>query len=58
MVGGDVGYDCDVGTEIIYVVQLETADFQDIVVKMFSGDLVGVGLAYVASETYVEPGVL
>ena len=58
MIRSDVGDDRDVWTEIIAVVQLETADLQNIVVEVFCGDLVGVALADVAAESHVESCVL
>ena len=58
VVRGDVGDDGDVRLEIIHVVQLEAADFQDIVIEMLGRDLIGVGLADVAAEAHVQAGVL
>ena len=58
MVRGDVRDDGYVGLEVIYVVELETAQLQHVIVVLFGGHLVGVALAYVASESDVEAGIL
>ena len=58
VVGRDVGDYRYVRAEVIAVVQLETADFEYIVVVLAGRDLICVALAYVPSETYVEPGFL
>ena len=58
MVRSYVRDDGDVRPELIAVVQLETADFQYVVVEMLGGNLIGVALAYVSAETYVESGLL
>ena len=58
MVRSDV---CDHGyvrPELIAVVQLETTDFQYIIVKMLSCHLQCVALAYVSAEADVETGFL
>ncbi len=58
VVGRNVGDDGDIGPEIIAVVQLEAADFQDIIIEMFRGYLVGVALADVAAQPHVQACVL
>ena len=58
MVRSDVGDDCDVGPEIEASVQLETADFQNIVVVVLGCYLKGVALANVASQAYIESCLL
>ena len=58
MVRRDIGDDCYVSLEIIYVVQLETAQFQYVDVVLFCSHLICITLAYVASETDVEAGIL
>ena len=54
MVRGNVGYDGNVRTEIINVVQLETADFQYIIIKVLGSHLIGVAFADIAAQSYVE----
>ena len=58
MVGGYVRDNRDVRSEVITVVQLETADFQYIIVKMLGSHLKCVALAYVSAEADVETGFL
>ena len=43
--------------KIVHAVELETAELQDVDVEVLGGHLVGVALADIASETYVEAGV-
>ena len=57
VVWGDVGDDGDVRLEVVDVVELETADFQDIIVVLLGRDLICVGLPYIAAEADVEAGV-
>ena len=45
MVWRNVGYYRYIRLEIIYIVQLETAELQNIDVEFFSSDLVGVAFA-------------
>ena len=52
----DVGDDSDVGPEIIGVVQLETADFQYVIVVLLGRDLQRVALADVAAQAGVQAG--
>mgnify|MGYP007101901045 CR=1 FL=1 len=54
VVRGDVRDDGDVRLEVIDVVQLETADFEDIIVEVLGRDLIGVGFPDVSSEADVE----
>ncbi len=53
-----VCYYCDVGMEIVAVVQLEAAYFQHIIVKVFGRYLVRIALADVAAQADVKPGIL
>ena len=54
MIRGDVGYDCDVCLEVIYVVELETAELQYVDVMLLCRYLIGVALSYVSSQSDVE----
>ena len=58
MVGGYVRDNRDVRSEVITVVQLETADFQDVIIELLSCHLQGVALAYVAAEADVQARLL
>ena len=58
VVRSDVRDDRDVRTEIVAVVELETADLQHVVVKVLGGHLESVALADVAAEAHVESCVL
>ena len=58
MIRSDVGDDGNVRLEIVYVVQLETAEFQDIDVVLLGCHLVGVALADVAAKSDVKTGLL
>ena len=58
MVWGYVCDDGDVRLEVIHVVELEAAEFQNIDVEVFGRHLIGVALADVASEPDVQSGLL
>ena len=55
MVRSDIGDDGYIRAEIKAAVQLEAADFQNIEIVLASGYLKGVALAYIASQTHIEP---
>ena len=54
MVGSDVHDHCDVGAELVHIVQLETRQLDDIVVEVLGGHLQGERLAYVACQSDIE----
>ena len=56
MVRGYIRYDSDIGAEFVSIIELETADYQHIVVVLLGSDLHCVALADVAAESYVEAG--
>lgn len=56
VVRGNVRDDGDVRSEVVAVVQLETTDFQYVIVEMLRSDLICVALADVAAESHVEAG--
>ena len=58
MVGGYVGDDGDVRSEIVAVIELEAADFQDVVVEVLGCDLICVTLSDVAAESDIETCLL
>ena len=58
VVGGDVGDDGDIRPEVIAVVQLEAADFEDVVVVVASCHLICVAHSDIAAEPDVEAGLL
>ena len=58
MVWGDVGDDGDVCLEIIYVVKLETAEFEYIDVVLLGSYLVCVAFADVSAKTYIQTSLL
>ena len=58
MVGCNVHDDRDVGLEVIHVVQLETGQFDDVVVKVLRGHLVGQRLTHISCQTYIETSLL
>ena len=58
VVRGDVCDYRDVGTEVIAVVQLETAYFQYVIVVLLGGHLISVAHSDIASQTYVEACLL
>ena len=53
MVGSDVEQDGDIGTELIHIVELETAEFDDIPVIVTRSHLIGQALTYVACQAHV-----
>ncbi len=53
MVWSDVEQDCHVGTELIHVVELETAQLDDIVLMRSLCHLQGQTLSDIASQTYI-----
>ena len=58
MVRGDIGDDSYVCLEIIYVIQLEAAEFKHIYVEVLGSHLICVTLSDVSSESDVEAGLL
>ncbi len=51
---GDYGY---VRLEVIHIVKLETAQFQDIYVVLLCSDLICIAFSDVASQAHVQPGL-
>ncbi len=58
MVRGDVGQNGDVGLEVIHIVQLETAEFQNMDVMVLRGHEHGVALPDVAAQPHVQTRLL
>ena len=54
MVRSDVGYNRNIRVELITVVQLETADFQYIIVEVLGRYLISLTLSDIAAETHVQ----
>ena len=59
MVGSDVEQYCDVGPELVHIVELEAAQLNDVVIEVPAFRyLQGEAAPYVASQTHVVPGLL
>ena len=58
MVRGNVHQDGDIGAELIHIVQLEGAEFDNIIVVLLHGHLQGKAVADVACQPYIQSRTL
>ena len=53
MVRGDIQQNGDVGTEVVHIVQLEGAEFDDVVFMRILGNLKSQGISDITSQTCI-----